>query len=141
MRLAKRIELIFGIATGVLEIITLGVIEVLEPSGNEVAASIVGSLLFFLVPGFLVAFGSYLHAIRRKIIGLVMLLVGTLPVMIFAYMFFAVSYGYRRQVFGFIFLLPFFTALVSGIASFFSIVKAIEYRIQHRQNSSTTTKI
>lgn len=121
MKLAQRIELIFGIATGVVEIITVGILEVTEPSGKEVAASIVGSLLFFLVPGLLVAVGSYLHVIRKTIIGLVMLLIGTLflTVMMFVHALGGVFYLYGFWGFGFI--LPSVTALVSAIASLFSI--------------------
>jgi hypothetical protein len=123
MRLAQRIELIFGIATGVLEVITVGVLEVTEASGNEVAASIVGSLLFFLLPGLLVAVGSYLHVLRRRTIGLLMLVIGTLflIVMMFVHTLGGVFYLYGYWGFGF--LLPSFTALVSGIASLFSIGK------------------
>ena len=62
-----------------------------------------------------------------------MLFVGALPAMIFAYIFFGVSYLFGRSLLGLIFLLPLFTALVSVIASLFSVVKAIEYRIEGSQ--------
>ena len=121
MRLARRIELIFGIATGVVEFISVGVLVVTEFSGNQVRAWIVGSLLLFLLPGLLVAVGSYLHVMRKTIIGLVMLLIGTLflTVMMFVHALGGVFYLYGFWGFGFI--LPSVTALVSAIASLFSI--------------------
>jgi hypothetical protein len=133
MRLAKRIELIFGIATGVLEIITVGVLLVTDFSGNQVGAWIVSALLLWLAPGFLLAVGSYLHVLRERTIGFVMLLIGTLflTVMMFVYALGGIFYLYGYWGFGF--LLPSFTALVSGIASLFSIAKALESRIEHRQ--------
>jgi hypothetical protein len=117
MKTAKSIELTSGIATMVLELMTVAILVALEFSGKDLKGWIEGALLFFLAPGLLVAGGSYLHAIHRKTVGLVMLLVGALflAVMMFVHAFGGIFYLYGLWGFGF--LIPSFLAIASSIAA------------------------
>jgi hypothetical protein len=117
MKTAKSIELTSGIATMVVELVTEATLVALEFSGKDLRAWIEGALLFSIAPGLLVACGSYLHAIHRKTVGLVMLLVGALflTVMMFVYAFGGIFYRYGLWGFGF--LIPSFLAIASSIAA------------------------
>lgn len=79
MILVRKLELTSGVATLVLGLIAPfcrdGVADTFRLyrlwPGLLLDASI-----FFIVPGLLVAIGSYLHAVKRKTVGFVVLLVG-----------------------------------------------------------------
>lgn len=77
--LSKKFELVGGVATGVLGLVAPfcrhGVADTfrlywLWPS------LLLEALVFFIIPGSLVAIGSYLHAVKRKTVGFVLVLVG-----------------------------------------------------------------
>jgi D-Tyr-tRNA(Tyr) deacylase len=84
------------------KIIALRICDDAEGKMNLSVRETVGSLLFFLVPGLLVAFGSYRHALRSSTVGCVMLVLGTLflVVMIFVHTLGGVFYltGIRALV-------------------------------------------
>lgn len=74
----KRIELFCGIGCGVLGVLPFFLrhgayaFELFRSSPENLAEA----LLFFLLPGLLVAVGSYFHAVRNRNFGLVLLLGG-----------------------------------------------------------------
>ncbi len=91
MTALRKIELMSGIMTGVL---ALAVPCILAPPRS--VGEFLRLLPFYLVPALLVAFGSYVHAVRRKTRGLVMLMVGgsILTLMIFILTLGGVFYFY-----------------------------------------------
>jgi|SRR5882762_5077748 len=110
----RKVELLSGILTGVLALVvscTLApprsILEFLE------------LLPFYVGPALLVTVGSYFHAVRLKIRGLVTLLVGAsiLTLMIFGLIFSGVFYFYGLWG-GLLTLTPSATAIVTLIASF-----------------------
>ena len=70
MSITRKVEVVGGMVTGLLAIITAIIVRC--PG----FATDIGSIGIYLGLALLVAIGSYVHAIRRKTAGLVMLLVG-----------------------------------------------------------------
>ena len=74
----RRIELFCGISCGVLGLLPYFLrhgayaFELFRSSPGNLA----DALLLFLLPGLLVAGGSYFHAVRKRTVGLILLLVG-----------------------------------------------------------------
>lgn len=96
MTLSRKIEFASGMITGVL-----GFFPDLSKHGAHTfelfrlwPGLLVDALLLFIVPGLLVAIGSYLHAAREKTSGFVILLVGGifLTVMMLIHIFGGVFY-------------------------------------------------
>lgn len=87
----RTVELISGIATGLLSLVVSCSLAL-----PRSLLEFLGLLPFYLGPALLVAVGSYLHAIRRRSSGLVMLLIGgsILTVMIVTLTFGGVFYFY-----------------------------------------------
>lgn len=79
MTLPKKLELAGGVLTGVLGLVApfcrLGVADTVRLYSLW-PSLLIEVLVLFIVPGSLVAIGSYLHAVRRKTVGFVIVLVG-----------------------------------------------------------------
>lgn len=73
MTLLRRIELICGITTGLLALAVS--CTLFRP---RLALDVLGILPLYLTPAMTVALGSYLHVVRRRRIGWVMLMLGGL---------------------------------------------------------------
>jgi hypothetical protein len=78
MTLSRKFELIGGVATGVL-----GIVAPFCKNGAHTfelfklwPGLLLDALVSFVVPGVLVAIGSYIHTRREKTLGFVMLIVG-----------------------------------------------------------------
>lgn len=120
MKLAKRIELTFGIATGVVEVVAAAIFAVVDFSAREWASWIAFGFLFFLVPGSLVGLGSYLHVSRESTIGRVLLILGALLILAVAIVLLGgVYYFYGIGIATLILLPGCLTATVCLVASFF----------------------
>jgi hypothetical protein len=113
MTASRKVELTSGIVTGVLALVVVGAVA--QPGS---VLDFLSFLPFYLVPSLLVAVGSYVHAIRRKTLGLVILLIGglILTVMILLLTFGGVFYFHGFWG-GLLSLAPSATAIVTLITS------------------------
>lgn len=80
--LSKKFELAGGATTGVLAVV-LGVVAPFIRHGAHTfelyrlwPGLLLGDLIAFVIPGLLVAIGSYVHSVARKTWGFILLLVG-----------------------------------------------------------------
>jgi len=98
MTLSRKVELVGGVATGVL-----GLVVPFFPNGAHTLELIrlwpgllLGDLVGFIIPGLLVAIGSYIHTLQGKTRGFVLLLVGGifLTITMFIHIFGGVFYVY-----------------------------------------------
>lgn len=76
MSFSGRIELVSGIATGLLWLACSLALGISIGPPYEYLESFLGPFIFFGIPGLLVAIGAYAHAVRGKSWGRVILTVG-----------------------------------------------------------------
>jgi hypothetical protein len=98
--LSKKFELAGGAATGVLGVL-VGLVAPFVRHGSHTfelyiswPGLLLGDVVSFVIPGLIVALGSYLHSVARKTWGFVLLLVGgtfllvTMPIHFFGGVFY-----------------------------------------------------
>ena len=90
MTLSRKFELVGGVATGVL-----GLVAPFCKHGAHTfelfrlwPGLLLGDLVSFVVPGFLVAISSYIHTRQEKTLGFVMLMVGGIFLIVASLMYF-----------------------------------------------------
>jgi hypothetical protein len=116
----RLIELIFGVATAVAQVIVVVILFVRYFSIEYWFEEILGSVLF-LLPALIVLVGSYVHVVDGKGYGRVMLgfgalVMGALGLVGFLFGGFVYAYGLALAI---VILLPDAAALVSFVASLF----------------------
>ena len=117
MRLARTIELVFGVATA-LGVVVL-VVETSRPFPTmDVVPFFMAAVFFVLLPGFLVLAGAYAHSVDKKRYGRPILAVGTLLTcaLLLLQLFGGAFYLYGPRMVTAV-VLPSVTALVSLVAS------------------------
>ena len=105
MTLSKKFELAGGATTGVLAVV-LGVVAQFIRHGAHTfelyrlwPGLLLGDLIAFVIPGLLVAIGSYVHSVARKTWGFILLLVGgiflsvMMPIHFFGGVFYFYGFG------------------------------------------------
>jgi hypothetical protein len=121
---SKKFELAGGATTGALAVL-LGFVAPFITHGAHTfelyrswPGLLLGDLIAFVIPGLLVAMGSYVHSVARKTWGLILLLVGgiflvvTMPILFFG----GVFYFYGLWV-GLLRLSPSIMAILTIIAA------------------------
>jgi hypothetical protein len=121
----RKVELGSGVVTGLL-----GVIVALYMLSQDYEAAkrlseeypffkaLAVALIFFIVPGLLIAIGSYLHAVlQRSLWGRGMIVLGSLPIILVSLSIF-ITPGYQDISFAWLRLLLMVMAFISLILSF-----------------------
>ena len=135
MSFVRKLELGCGVALGLLEIALPLVILNSDynflKSWKDILAAFLVPMLFYLVPGWLIVQGSYLHSVKQQTKGRTMLRVGcslTL-VVLFMFVFSGAARGKFPSYFAKLYLSAFVVAMAMLIISF----------IVERQNSKATS--
>jgi hypothetical protein len=81
MRLLLKFEVACGMATLLISLLAIAVIELPRTGPDSVGVQVAGMIVYFL-PALLVCLGSYLHAVGRKMIGFIILWVGGLALIV-----------------------------------------------------------
>jgi len=121
MSLPKLIELIFGTATLLGQVIVVAILVVREFSLKDWFPFILGTLFFLLLPALIVFVGAYAHVVDRKGYGRIVLFIGALVMSVFGLigLFGGVLYVYGLGL-GSVMLFPSLTAPVAFISSLFT---------------------
>ena len=138
MKFASKVELTAGVGTIALAFVSTGfyIVAIRYTGGPESSIHEVlrGSLLNLGLP-MLVAIGSYLHVIRGRIVGLVILLLSGLILTAMGLLGGVILYA-RGAWLGVPFVLPCFTAAVTVLAAVFATRRDVsEVRLSPGSNS------
>jgi hypothetical protein len=118
MRLARTIELVFGVATALGVVVLVVATSRPFPKLDMVVPFLMAALFFVLLPGFLVLAGAYAHVVDKKRYGRIFLAVGTLLTcaLLLIQLFGGAFYLYGPRMIIAV-VAPSVTALVSLVAS------------------------
>src|SRR5437879_491785 len=78
MTFLRKLEVTCGIATVIIYLVATVIVELPRTAPDFVREQVAGMILFF-VPALMVCLGSYLHAVRRKMSGFILLWLGGAP--------------------------------------------------------------
>ena len=101
MTIVRKLEVFSGVTTCLIGLAIAGyllrtdleTVRRLDLDYSEVFLGLIGLLLFFIIPSLLIGAGSYVHAIRRRSQGRVMVIIASLFVTItFVQIFFTTGY-------------------------------------------------
>ena len=101
MTIVRKLEVFSGVTTCLIGLAIAGyllrtdleTVRRLDLDYSEVFLGLIGMLLFFIIPSLLIGAGSYVHAIRRRSQGRVMVIIASLFVTItFVQIFFTTGY-------------------------------------------------
>ena len=118
MSFSKRVELISGFVTGLLWLAhSLALCSSIGGPPYAYWESFLGGFIFLGIPGLLVAFGAYSHAVRGNAWGQMMLMVGcSILILVFLLGFFG-GIGYWGKLVLFTTFAPSVTGIITVLAS------------------------
>ena len=118
MSFSRRVELVSGLATGFLWLAYSLALGRGYPNNSSLyLESFLSGFIFFGLPGLLVAFGAYSHAVRGRAWGRVMLMVGCSILILVFLLFFFGGIGYWGKLVQFTTVAPSITGIITVIAS------------------------
>lgn len=101
MTIVRKLEVFSGVTTCLIGLAIAGYLlrsgfdaaRRLDLDYSEVFLGLIGTLLFFIIPGLLIGIGSYVHAFRRRSEGRLMVIIGSLFLTLtFVQIFFTTGY-------------------------------------------------
>jgi hypothetical protein len=119
----RKVELISGVATGLLALFgpssfSLAVFMYSDFTVKEKTLGLLSLFVTYIGPAILIAIGSYIHAVRQRVSGLVMVLVGLLILTIIEFVVFVGGFFYALGTWSSaVTLLPWASAIVTMIAA------------------------